>query len=1269
MKRIFSKLINFTSLFLVFVLFATTFSTAVLAAGDIDGSGRTNASDAVYLLYNTIYGDDEYPLKRSGDVDGNGVVDSDDAVYLLYNTIFGPEDFILPDFDGTIPITLNNSGTVNTYNFAPGDELPTPNTHFKADLSRYRFIGWYDKTLTTCFTTAPDYVTTLYAVYDGYNYYNFETGTSYDPNNKGNITAVTDPFDGEGTVMYSPVINKNDNITKGFQRGIAPGAVEGVSSRGFVAEKGHTYEISFIYRYADTDPSDATTKVITYAVSPDGVYTDGNKQKISVTSSSLPNKGGWSTCKFTVTNTTDYPHLYIRFVGGSNSVIYNLYIDDLTIYDITETDSGAVKLVNGGIVESTDLNVGDDLPVLEDFYNNTTDRTHAFLGWYDKSLTTKYTTVDTSVDTYYASFENHTAYSYELGGMFDPNKNYSATSTGIPSWYRVPDPTGADNICMSVNLANRSTNTHFAPSLFEGSDEGYQLLPNRKYVITFDYYFESSIDVKLDITIRGSTRDNIGIAGNKTDTIAKCVLYNPGAWHTARIMFVTEEDVETMPYLIILSQGNKNDSGRVLYLDNIFIAEYEANDSVGVKTYVNDVNYNNNGIITHYDGSYIGAELETPINYGGAEFIGWYNETLTVPYSTVPQREATLYAKYDSTIINFENGGYFDPNGNFGTGLSSYTVTADPTKASNHVIKLSLNGNDSNNHFALAQSGYSNEDGYKLTVGNKYTISFKYYAENLNENGVLVQFRGCKTENIGIKDGKSKGYSTLKISAEKTWVNESVTFTYDGTGLTDDNNPYLVMHAQDGSGASGPEACTATVYFDDIVIKETVASETYTRKTVKIGNTAIGAQYKLLIWNNNYEHNVVIPDKNFSYIATMQIEELISMLNQAAVNAPTFNVVRENEWTQKSYQFNIFVGDVAGHSSEASLKIDTSSFTEDDYAIRYGNGNVYINGGSPYAIAMGVSEFGKAFKAAADGTSLTAAVNGKYSEKINSYSTKTYYRPTFLEDFNGTEINTDIWNIHDGDTIEARSYYDEDGTYHSQEDHDWVSIRSPEHTYIEDGKLVIEGAYSKENKTFYGGKLRSHGKMEYRYGYLEVSCITPHGNGLWTATWATPHKGTTGLFRNEIDVNESYGDARYTSFNMHTWPTVAGSDLGKTHYSFNGRGYSSTKFDSGTTAGLNDGFHTFGYMWTEDKGVFTVDGMVQFEYKFDKTDTEYYSNDIDAFNDKMSLIISMIVASPTCGEDPILGADYWTTSNKYIADYIHIYQVDGQEIYFTPPTE
>ena len=57
--------------------------------GDADGDDCITASDAVYLLYNTLHGAEQYPLNQECDFNGDGDVDSDDAVYLLYHTLFG----------------------------------------------------------------------------------------------------------------------------------------------------------------------------------------------------------------------------------------------------------------------------------------------------------------------------------------------------------------------------------------------------------------------------------------------------------------------------------------------------------------------------------------------------------------------------------------------------------------------------------------------------------------------------------------------------------------------------------------------------------------------------------------------------------------------------------------------------------------------------------------------------------------------------------------------------------------------------------------------------------------------------------------------------------------------------------------------------------------------------------------------------------------------------------------------------------------------------
>lgn len=63
--------------------------------GDMDSNEKVNSDDAVYLLYHTLFGKEEYPIKQSGDIDGNGKTNSDDAVYLLYYVLFGEEEYPL----------------------------------------------------------------------------------------------------------------------------------------------------------------------------------------------------------------------------------------------------------------------------------------------------------------------------------------------------------------------------------------------------------------------------------------------------------------------------------------------------------------------------------------------------------------------------------------------------------------------------------------------------------------------------------------------------------------------------------------------------------------------------------------------------------------------------------------------------------------------------------------------------------------------------------------------------------------------------------------------------------------------------------------------------------------------------------------------------------------------------------------------------------------------------------------------------------------------
>lgn len=63
----------------------------ITIAGDVNRDEILSAYDAIYLLYNDLYGGEEYPLSGNCDFNSSGAVDSNDAVYLLYHVVFGEE--------------------------------------------------------------------------------------------------------------------------------------------------------------------------------------------------------------------------------------------------------------------------------------------------------------------------------------------------------------------------------------------------------------------------------------------------------------------------------------------------------------------------------------------------------------------------------------------------------------------------------------------------------------------------------------------------------------------------------------------------------------------------------------------------------------------------------------------------------------------------------------------------------------------------------------------------------------------------------------------------------------------------------------------------------------------------------------------------------------------------------------------------------------------------------------------------------------------------
>lgn len=108
---------------LMFCVLAVSFifntSAAELIVGDVDKNGVKNGDDAVYLLYNTLFGDEDYPVAQSCDFNKDGFVDGDDAIYLLNNTLFGDEDYPLPENGSSSSTSSDSTSSDKDDGFGP----------------------------------------------------------------------------------------------------------------------------------------------------------------------------------------------------------------------------------------------------------------------------------------------------------------------------------------------------------------------------------------------------------------------------------------------------------------------------------------------------------------------------------------------------------------------------------------------------------------------------------------------------------------------------------------------------------------------------------------------------------------------------------------------------------------------------------------------------------------------------------------------------------------------------------------------------------------------------------------------------------------------------------------------------------------------------------------------------------------------------------------------------------------------------------------------
>ncbi len=211
------------------------------------------------------------------------------------------------------------------------------------------------------------------------------------------------------------------------------------------------------------------------------------------------------------------------------------------------------------------------------------------------------------------------------------------------------------------------------------------------------------------------------------------------------------------------------------------------------------------------------------------EFLGWYDSLKFDNKVEVAGEAKTLYAKFNSVVLDFENDGWaYKPNNNQ---VGNYQVVADPTNANNKVIKFPI-GNGRNN-FGVPTYVGSNE-GYCFVQDQKYEIAFDYYVDgNATFDKIGVAMMTCEVTGVGGAGGnKTQDYASVSCpDTAGSWKHASQIIS--GTKITEVNK-YLVFTAYIGSGSY-----SGTVLFDNITVTP-VSSEasTYTFRNNGVVETA-----------------------------------------------------------------------------------------------------------------------------------------------------------------------------------------------------------------------------------------------------------------------------------------------------------------------------------------------------------------------------------------------------------------------------------------------
>lgn len=279
--------------------------------------------------------------------------------------------------------------------------------------------------------------------------------------------------------------------------------------------------------------------------------------------------------------------------------------------------------------------------------------------------------------------------------------------------------------------------------------------------------------------------------------------------------------------------------------------------------------------------------------------------------------------------------------------------------------------------------------------------------------------------------------------------------------------------------------------------------------------------------------------------------------------------------------------------ASCNIKIQTSSSKENESTSEINNSFSSIESKEESSLSEKSSSFSISSKE-------------ESSSSSSSYEYRTDKTLLWHDEFEGTSINKNKWDFDIGNGNDGWGNWEKQ--YYLKEN-----------ATVSDGTLKITA--KKEN---YGGfsytsaKLKTLGKLDFTYGYVEAKIKLPAISGTWPAFWMLPSSTLNGKgwpWSGEIDIMENKGNqSNIVSSTLHS-----AGDANQT--------YSYYVSKEATTSSSVANWHTYAVDWRNKEISFFVDDILIQRVTQDMWRSSNYNgyNDGEPFNQRFYIILNLAI--------------------------------------------